>query len=328
MPDDAIATTIEAWLAAMACPRCSGELSISGDTLVCTAGHEWPVTQGVVRFGGSQALPDQDSRDQTASSFAFEWERFGGIRDEWERNFLDYMQPHDPAFFEGLDVLDAGTGSGRHARQAAIYGARVAAVDLGASIDVARQNVTDDVLTVQSDLEALPFRQGSFDFVMSIGVLHHLPDTGRALRYLVAFVKPGGRLRVYLYWKPERAWHRWILRGVTAARQVTTRLPHRLLLALCYPLSVALWILFVGPHRLLRRWKATLKLADSLPLKTYADYPFGVLINDQFDRLSAPVERRFTAEEVRLLMKDAGLEGVEVRANSGWIAEGRRPQTG
>ena len=318
---DALAT----WLPLMCCPTCGMNLALGDDALVCEGDHHWPIKHGVIRFAEAQELPDQASRNHTASSFAFEWERFGIIRDEWERNFLDYMQPHEPGFFNGLKVLDAGTGSGRHARQAAIYGAQVAAVDLGDSIDVARRNVPDDVLTVQSDLEALPFRSGSFDFVMSIGVLHHLPDTERALQYLVAFVKPGGRLRVYLYWQPERSWHRSILRGVAAARRVTTRLPHRLLLALCYPLSLALWVFFVGPHRLLRRFQVTRGLADSLPLKTYADYPFGVLVNDQFDRLSAPVERRYTSAEVTRMMERAGLEEVFTTPNAGWVSEGVRP---
>ena len=153
---------IAAWLELMACPLCEAELEQDGDALICAGGHRWPISGGVVRFAQAQALPDQASRDQTASSFAFEWERFGDVRDEWEKNFLDYMQPHGPEFFDGLRLLDAGTGSGRHSRQAALYGADVAAVDLGESIDVARRNVPAQVLTVQSDLESLPFKPESF----------------------------------------------------------------------------------------------------------------------------------------------------------------------
>ena len=64
-------------------------------------------------------------------------------------------------------------------------------------------------------------------------------------------------------------------------------------------------------------------------MKTYADYPFGVLVNDQFDRLSAPVERRYTAEQVSG-DDDArpGLEEVEVLPNAGWVAEGVRTAEG
>jgi hypothetical protein len=68
------------------------------------------------------------------------------------------------------------------------------------------------------------------------------------------------------------------------------------------------------------------RMADWLPLKTYADYPFMVLVNDQFDRFSAPIERRFTREEVEVLMRTAGLIDVIVLPHHGWIADGRRPE--
>jgi hypothetical protein len=88
-----------------------------------------------------------------------------------------------------------------------------------------------------------------------------------------------------------------------------------------------LWLLFVGPYSVLRRFRATRAVAAALPLKTYADYPFAVLVNDQFDRLSAPIERRFTRQQVAAMMSSAGLQQVEVRANAGWVAEGVRPRS-
>lgn len=320
---------VDAWLPLLRCTVCGGELSFSEDdrsVLGCVACPcTFPVRDGTVRMTHAVAsLDEPDLRGRTADSFAFEWERFGQTRTEWERNFLDYMQPHDRSFFNGIRVLDAGTGSGRHARMASLYGASVAAIDLGASIDVARANVPPDVLTVQTDLESLPFEPQTFDLVMSIGVLHHLPNPERALTYLAQFAKPGGRVRIYLYWRPQQTWHRIALRGVDAARRLTTRLPHRLLEALCYPLAAILWIGIVTPYKILRRAGLD-RIADTLPLKTYADYPFGVLVNDQFDRFSAPSEKRFTASEVEQMMLRAGLHDVRVLPNSGWVAEGTAP---
>jgi SAM-dependent methyltransferase len=156
-------------------------------------------------------------------------------------------------------------------------------------------------------------------------VLHHLPDTERALRGLVRYVRPGGLLHVYLYWDPPRRGHRLILRGVTLARRVTTRLPHRLLHIACYPLAAFLFATIILPYRVMRRFPRLKRIADALPLKAYADYPFGVLVNDQFDRFSAPVERRFTRAEAERMMRDAGLVDVVVLPNNGWVCDGRRP---
>lgn len=296
--------------------------------LVCgNCAERYPIVGGTLRMvrSDTHAPHEVGLAQRTADSFAYEWARFGGLRHEWARNFEDYMRPHTPESLAGKTVLDIGTGSGRHAFHAARAGAQVAAVDLGASIDVARRNLPASVLTVQADAEALPFEPASFDLVMSIGVLHHLPDTERALRSIARYAKPGGHVHVYLYWVPQQRWHRQVLRLVTAMRRVTVRLPHPVLNALCYPLAAVLQMAFVAPYRALRTRPRTARLGAGLPLKTYADYPFGVLVSDQFDRFSAPLERRFTEEEVRAAMEMAGLEDVVVLPNHGWVADGRCP---
>jgi SAM-dependent methyltransferase/uncharacterized protein YbaR (Trm112 family) len=263
-----------------------------------------------------------DTKTRTAESFAYEWRHFGDRREEWRKNFLDYMQPHEPAFFSGQLVLDVGAGSGRHSFEANQAGARVVAVDLGQAIDVARVNLPPAVLTVQADAERLPFEPGAFDFVMSIGVLHHLPEPERALRSIVRFARTGGRVHVYLYWQPPHRSHRLLLKLVALVRRLSVRLPHRLLHVLCYPLAAALYVGIVGPHKALRARPRGRDLAEKLPLKTYADYPFGVLVNDQFDRFSAPLEHRYEADEVRQMLTRSGLEEVTVAPQAGWVGDG------
>ncbi len=264
-------------------------------------------------------------RERTAQSFAYEWERFGDLRPEWRQNFFDYLRPLSPEWLEGKRVLDVGTGSGRHARQAAELGADVVAVDVGDAIDVARRNLPPEVLTVQADAQELPFAAESFDLVMAIGVLHHLPDPAAALRSIARCARPGGLVHVYLYWQPPWRWHRAVLKAVTGARRLTVRMPHRLLHALCYPLAAGLLLVAVMPYRALRKRSRLHRLAEAMPLKTYADYPFTVLVNDQFDRLSAPIEHRYEAAEVERMLVAAGLEEIQVVANHGWIGHGRRP---
>jgi SAM-dependent methyltransferase len=181
------------------------------------------------------------------------------------------------------------------------------------------------VLTVQADAEALPFASGCFDLVMSIGVLHHLRDQDRALREIVRCTKPGARVQLYLYWQPPVGWHRSVLRLVGLSRRLTVRMPHPLLRAVCYPIAAGLFLAFVVPYRMLRRSSRFRSFAAGFPLKAYADYPFEVLVNDQFDRFSAPLERRYTEAEVDDLLAKAGLEDRRVMAHHGWVASGRRP---
>jgi hypothetical protein len=102
-------------------------------------------------------------------------------------------------------------------------------------------------------------------------------------------------------------------------------MPRPLLRALCYPIAAALFAIFVLPYRISRRVPRLERVAGGFPLKAYADYPFRVCVNDQFDRFSAPLEWRFTAEEVEGMLLEAGFADVVVLPNNGWIGSGRRP---
>ena len=77
---------------------------------------------------------------------------------EWEKQFLNYMQPHAADFFPGKKILDAGCGNGRFAYYAAKYGGDVWAIDLGPAVEVARHNTeSQNVHVVQADLYNPPF---------------------------------------------------------------------------------------------------------------------------------------------------------------------------
>jgi 2-polyprenyl-3-methyl-5-hydroxy-6-metoxy-1,4-benzoquinol methylase len=274
------------------------------------------------------ALTQNDRlRVETARSFGFEWNRFPEMRAEWENNFRDYMRPHTPESFCGKRVLDAGCGSGRHAHYAARNGAEVWAIDLGAAVEVAKANnqSLDNVRVAQADIHHPPFELASFDLVYSIGVLHHLPDPESAFRNLLRYVKPGGWIHIYLYWRPEnQPIKRALLALVSAARRITRRIPHRLLYGLSFPAAAVAFASFVWPYQLLLAAGLS-RIAERMPMKQYAKYPFRVCVNDQFDRLSAPIEFRYSRDEVEEWMRRAGLEEIVVRPNYGWCATGRKP---
>ena len=362
-PSDVVAT-LRTHLPLLRCVYCHSSLSLEqlhhGDpdlgpdgTLTCNGcSVRYPIISGTPRLvrepfrtqlrrwygedrtrvlDDEQATPARDqasaTKVDTAESFAFEWEQFGKMRPEWEKNFRDYLAPLDPVDLDGRLVVDIGAGSGRHSYFAAQAGARVIAVDAGQSIDVARRNLPPSALTVQADADHLPLKPGEADFVMSIGVVHHLPDPHAALRSMAQVLKPAGTAQFYVYWEGERPSHRLALRGVRLLRQVTTHMPHRALAALCVPLAGVLFAFVVIPYRSLRRRPRGRRVAARLPLKTYADYPIGVCVNDQFDRFSAPIERRYSAEGARALVDGTGLMVTSVRPNAGWVVTCRKPES-
>jgi malonyl-CoA O-methyltransferase len=96
----------------------------------------------------------------------------------------------------GLEALDLGCGTGRHALWLAGKGASVTAVDFSAGMmEKARAKPgADRVRFVVHDLhEPLPFPDGAFDRVVSGLVLEHLRDFGAFFGEARRVLKPGGR---------------------------------------------------------------------------------------------------------------------------------------
>lgn len=310
----------------LTCPECripfEPPVASPVDALVCqSCGHLVPVVNGIPRFAET---PETEDARRTQASFGYEWTHFSDWQPSGAINFDDYFAGFDLTSLADALVLDAGCGMGRHARQVAAHAGTVVAVDFSVAIEQAARNTAPlgNVACIQADLTKLPLREAAFDFVYSIGVLHHIRDTEGTLKGLVSMLKPGGRMRVYLYWK-RRGFVGWLVSLVSSARLVTTRLPFPLLRVLCWMLSITLFALVVLPFRLATA--AGVRGLDPWPLFVYSKYPFAVLYNDQFDRFSAPIEKRYWPEEVRNLLIDVGLTDVSVRACSGWVADGTKP---
>jgi len=110
---------------------------------------------------------------------------------------------HEYAAFAGKRVLDIGSGNGYVLSRYAMAGARVCGVDLtDAAIRLCRQRFAmlklPGAFTV-GNAECLPFADATFDCVCSMGVLHHTPDTPRAVAEVGRVLRPGGRVILMFY---------------------------------------------------------------------------------------------------------------------------------
>jgi SAM-dependent methyltransferase len=109
----------------------------------------------------------------------------------------------DFAGARGLRVLEIGCGMGTDGAQFAKAGADYTGVDLTeAAIELARKRFALSGLKGDfrvADAENLEFAENSFDLVYSHGVLHHTPDTARAVREIHRVLRPQGRAVVMLY---------------------------------------------------------------------------------------------------------------------------------
>lgn len=110
---------------------------------------------------------------------------------------------HEYQAFCGKRVLDVGCGNGYVLSRYARAGAHVQGIDLTrTAVELSRRRF--DLLGLDggfavANAEDLPFASASFDCVCSMGVLHHTPDTARAIAEIWRVLRPGGRLIVMFY---------------------------------------------------------------------------------------------------------------------------------
>jgi GT2 family glycosyltransferase/uncharacterized protein YbaR (Trm112 family)/SAM-dependent methyltransferase len=107
----------------------------------------------------------------------------------------------DTSFLKDRTVIEMGCGMGKYVQTVARYSKLAVGLDLSHSLDRARENTRhlSNVLLVQGNILRPPFRPEAFDYVYSVGVLHHTPDCRLAFKRSASLVKPGGRFSVWLY---------------------------------------------------------------------------------------------------------------------------------
>jgi SAM-dependent methyltransferase len=211
-----------------------------------------------------------------------------------------------PADLDGRLVLDAGCGSGRYAAVAASLGAEIAAVDVTAAVERAREVCADlpTVQVVQADLLRLPFAAATFDTIYSIGVLHHTADTRTAFDALVRVLKPGGRLAVWVYRR-----NTWLQERVNGAlRAVARRLSDRTLHRLAVAGAVGGGIPLVRHANLL------------VPFSSHPDW--GIRVCDTYDWYAPRFQHHHTVAETVEWFRARGFE--DVRPLRGYLPRGPR----
>lgn len=270
------------------CPRCRGmeNLRFEGDFAVCVGcGGRYRVERDVVRFDESPYVAE----------FGRQWNRYEVVRPEEDERVFRVKAGVSSAELGGLLVLDAGCGGGRYALLLGKAGARVIGIDLSSAVEMAAKICTElpDVLIVQGDLTAPPVAEAGFDFVFSIGVLHHGPAPREAFSAIARRVRPGGRLSVWLYRKnslPQELINK-------ALRFVTTRLPSPVLEKLCVPLAV------LGSIPLVNR-----SLNKVFNFSNHRDWTLRVC--DNFDWYAPKHQSHHTAAELRSWFLEEGFEEV------------------
>lgn len=272
------------------CPRCGGlvDLRNDGQEIFCMAcGEAWPVRNGIPRFVSSDHL----------ESFGLQWNKYEVAHDDEDRATFQAKTGLMLQELSGLRVLDAGSGGGRYSKVAGEAGALVTGADHTHAVDKALKLCAHlpNVRFVQADLKHLPLEPASFDFVFSIGVMHHDVATRAVFDAVARMVKPGGRYAVWLYRRNQ--W--WQERINDAVRRRTTRMPAARLERYC---RFGAWL---GGLPLINKTLNKVVNFSAHPCRENR-------ICDTFDWFAPEYQYHHTVEELSGWFREAGFDNLQV----------------
>ena len=265
---------------------------------------------------------------KTIKSFGVEWTRFdqtGMGNKETLKIFKDYFSifpwKNLPKNAKGFDL---GCGSGRWAKFVAPKVRLLNCIDPSDSIDIAKKNLKKftNIIFHKKSLDEVNLKKNSQDFGYSLGVLHHIPDTERAIKSCVEFLKPGAPFLIYIYYSFENrpVWFKllWILSNVM--RLIISKLPKIFKLIICDLIAFFIY------YPLAKLGKFFEKIGFNFfnfPLYAYRNYSLYVMRTDALDRFGTPLEKRFTKNQIYLMMKLSKLERIKFKNTTPfWTAIG------
>jgi ubiquinone/menaquinone biosynthesis C-methylase UbiE len=227
----------------------------------------------------------------------------------------------------GAEGFDLGCGTGRWAVLVAPRVGHLHCIDPAKkALDVARRRLAElsNVSFHHAGVDDIPLADASQDFGYALGVLHHIPDTARAMRDAARKLKPKAPFLVYLYYSFDNrpAWFRALWKASDLGRRMISRMPFSLRKASTSMIAALVYWPLSRSATLLERAGVNV---SSFPLSAYRYRSFYSLRTDALDRFGTRLEQRFSREQIRQMMEQAGLTDIVFRDDEPyWVACGRR----
>ncbi|MCH8330060.1 MAG: class I SAM-dependent methyltransferase [Bacteroidetes bacterium] len=265
----------------------------------------------------------------TVDSFGEEWKKFSEFSKLDIKTAGDqYFDIAQGMFDNGSIVLDAGCGTGRWSLYLSDKVSFIEAIDPSESV-LSAVNLTRNVNNIRVSLASIsniPFADDSFDLVICLGVLHHIPDSKEAMRNLVQKVKRGGRCLIYMYYDLDNRGvvYKSLFGLVNLARRIISSMPSFAKKLICEIIALFVYLPLVFLGRSVKALTSN-DLYKRMPLSYYADKSFRIMRNDALDRFGTPLEQRYNQQQIRSMMEDAGLEDIRFSENEPyWHTIGRK----
>jgi SAM-dependent methyltransferase len=271
-------------------------------------------------------MKNQDKN--TVEGFGDEWSRFDQSdlpEDEQQLLFDEYF-----SVFPWKDIskesvgFDLGCGTGRWAKSVAPKVKKLICIDPSNAIDIAKKNLSnfDNCEFQSATVDDISIDNNSMDFGYSLGVLHHVPDTEMGIKQCAEKLKKGAPLLLYLYYRFDNRpfWFRFIWSITDLLRKVISKMPY----GLRYIFSQIIAVVVYFPLARTAFYLGKLNLnVSNFPLSSYKNLSFYTMRTDALDRFGTRLEQRFTRNEIKNMMENAGLGNIKFsNSKPFWVAVG------
>jgi ubiquinone/menaquinone biosynthesis C-methylase UbiE len=254
-----------------------------------------------------------------AVGFGQEWSTFRQGEDNLSREqretiFENYFRIFPWALLPpgGGVGIDVGCGTGRWSMLVAPRVRHLHLLDVSPeALAVARENLKDarNISFHVNSVAEIHLPAQSLDFAFSLGVLHHVPDTQKAICSISEKLKPGAPFLIYLYYAFDNrpAWYRMLWAITNGVRVIVSRFPHIMRKAISETIAALVYWPLARLTALLGRFGVPQQV---LPLSWYGDKSFYVMRTDAYDRFCTRLEKRFSKVQIEQMLTYAGFETI------------------
>ena len=227
---------------------------------------------------------------------------------------------------EGEWILDAGCGSGRFAEISTKTKANIVAIDYSSAVEACYENLGDrsNLIVLQCDIYNLPFEDGFFDKIYSLGVLQHTPNVKRAVFCLSSKIKTGGQFCIDFYEKSIKSMFlpKYLLRPITKRmkKEIVFSLLESRVDFLLKMSRLLKKVPFLG--RLFARLVPVADYSDILPLSQKQIREWAIL--DTFDWLTPTYDNPQTKKSLRRWLNEFGFNQIEVLKEGHIVGRGTK----